>query len=133
MASIGLLGSHLAGDFFLGVDILVTSMMVNFLLICLSVLYLPRRNPTLARRVSVFPSRRMQIVLASLGAGVLGFFLLIHIWKDLSTPAEAWYLRSTPVWVAVMLVASGVYLREFYRLRRSGVDIEAVFSMLPPE
>src|SRR5262249_52925352 len=32
MASLGILGSHLAGDFFLGVDILVTSMLVNFLL-----------------------------------------------------------------------------------------------------
>ena len=35
MASVGILGSHLAGDFFLGVDILVTSMLVNFLLMCL--------------------------------------------------------------------------------------------------
>ena len=32
MATLGVLGSHLAGDFFLGVDILVTSMLVNFLL-----------------------------------------------------------------------------------------------------
>ena len=31
MATLGILGSHLAGDFFLGVDILVTSMLVNFL------------------------------------------------------------------------------------------------------
>ena len=32
MASLGVLGSHFAGDFFLGIDIMVTSMMVNFLL-----------------------------------------------------------------------------------------------------
>ena len=38
MATLGILGSHLAGDFFLGVDILVTSMLVNFLLMALSVL-----------------------------------------------------------------------------------------------
>jgi hypothetical protein len=30
MARWGILGSHLAGDFFLGVDILVSSMLVNF-------------------------------------------------------------------------------------------------------
>jgi len=36
MASVGILGSHLAGDFFIGVDILVTSMLVNFLFMCLS-------------------------------------------------------------------------------------------------
>ena len=36
MASIGIVGSHWAGDFFLGVDIMVTSMLVNFLLMCVS-------------------------------------------------------------------------------------------------
>ena len=35
MATLGILGSHLAGDFFLGVDILVTSMLVNFLLMAI--------------------------------------------------------------------------------------------------
>ncbi len=48
MATLGILGSHLAGDFFLGVDILVTSMLVNFLLMALSVVAVPRRNPALA-------------------------------------------------------------------------------------
>ena len=133
MASIGILGSHLAGDFFLGVDILVTSMMVNFLLICLTVLSLPRVNPGLAKQVSVVSSRRIQVVLATLGAGVLGCFLIIHIWKDLTSPADAWYFRSTPVWIAVMLLASGVYARELRRLRKSGINIRAVFSKLPPE
>ena len=61
MASLGILGSHLAGDFFLGVDILVTSMLVNFLLMCVSVLALPWRNPELAKRVRVLPSRRAQV------------------------------------------------------------------------
>ena len=133
MASAGILGSHLAGDFFLGVDILVTSMIVNFLLICFSVLYLPRNNPKLAKRVGAVSSRKMQIVLASLGAGILGCFLGIHIWKDLSAPVDAWYFHSTPVWVAVMLLATAVYLRELRRLRRRGVDIKAIFSTLPPE
>ena len=59
MASVGILGSHLAGDFFLGVDILVTSMLVNFLLMCVSVLTLPYRNPALARNVRVLPSRKV--------------------------------------------------------------------------
>ncbi len=44
-------GCHLAGDFFLGIDVLVTSMLVNFLLMCVSVLWLPRRNPRLAADV----------------------------------------------------------------------------------
>ena len=57
MASVGILGSHLAGDFFLGVDILVTSMLVNFLLMCLSLLWLPSKNPDLAARVTVLRGR----------------------------------------------------------------------------
>ena len=58
MATLGILGSHLAGDFFLGVDILVTSMLVNFLLMAVSVLTLPRRNPALARAITVLPNAR---------------------------------------------------------------------------
>jgi amino acid transporter len=49
MASASILGSHFAGDFFLGVDILVTSMLVNFMVMCLTVLTLPKINPEIAR------------------------------------------------------------------------------------
>ena len=133
MASVGILGSHLAGDFFLGVDILVTSMLVNFLLMCLSVLALPHRNPEIAKDVSVVSSRAVQVPLALLGTVVMGGFLIIHIWKDLSTPVDAWYFHSTPVWLGVMAVATGVYLREYRHLRRSGADVKKIFSHLPPE
>jgi basic amino acid/polyamine antiporter, APA family len=133
MASLGILGSHLAGDFFLGVDILVTSMLVNFLLMCVSVLTLPRRNPEIARQVAVLPSRRLQVPLAVLGVIVLALFLAVHTWKDLTAPAGAWYFRSTPVWVIVMAIASLVYIREVKAMRRRGVDVESRFASLPPE
>ena len=58
MATVGILGSHLAGDFFLGIDILVTSMLVNFLLMCLSLLTLARRNPERAAAMQVLRARR---------------------------------------------------------------------------
>ena len=133
MATVGILGSHLAGDFFLGVDILVTSMLVNFLLMCVSVLALPRRNPAIARDVRVLPSRRAQMPLAWLGVIVIGGFLVVHLWKDFTATASAWYFHSTPVWLIVMAVASAIYLRELRKLRRSGVDVEAIFLKLPPE
>jgi amino acid transporter len=133
MASVGILGSHLAGDFFLGVDILVTSMLVNFLLMCLSVLVLPLRNPELARHVRVVYSRKGQVIVALLGASLLGSLLVVHIWKDLTAPVTAWYFHSTPVWLAVMVVATVVYLREVRALRRDGVDLGEVFTRLPPE
>jgi amino acid transporter len=133
MATIGILGSHLAGDFFLGVDILVTSMLVNFLLMCVSVLTLPRRNPVIACDVRVLPSRRVQMPLAWLGVIVIGGFLVVHLWKDLTAVVSAWYFHSTPVWLMVMVVASAVYFRELRNLRRSGVSVEAIFAKLPPE
>jgi len=133
MASAGVVGSHLAGDFFLGVDLLVTSMLVNFLVMCLAVLALPRRNPALARQVRVVSSRRVQAPLAGLGAIVLGAFLVVHVEKDLSASVAAWYFHSTAVWLAVMAVATAVYGWKVRALRRRGVDVDAVFAALPPE
>ena len=109
MASVGILGSHLAGDFFLGVDVLVTAMLVNFLFMCLSVLALPYRNPTLASEVRVARDRRLQVPIAAAGAVLLTLFLVVHVAKDLTAPVEAWYFRSTPLWLLVMALASSVF------------------------
>ncbi|MBK5257863.1 MAG: amino acid permease [Vicinamibacteria bacterium] len=133
MASIGILGSHLASDFFLGVDILVTSMLVNFLLMCASVLALPGTNPEIARRITVLRSRRIQIPVAGLGVLLLGGFLVVHIAKDLAAPVAHWALRSTPVWVIVMFVASLIYFSYVRQLRRQGFDLNAHFKALPSE
>ena len=133
MASFGILGSHLAGDFFLGVDILVTSMLVNFGLMCFSVLTLPKKNPEIAASVTVVTRRKLQIPLALFGMIALGGFLIVHIWKDMSTTVDAWYFHSTPVWLLVMAVASAIYFREYRKLKRSGIDVSSIFSKLPPE
>jgi len=133
MATLGILGSHLAGDFFLGVDILVSSMLVNFLLMAVSVLTLPRRNPALARSITVLPNIRIRTMVAALGVLVLAGFLAVHTWKDLTGPADAWYFRSTPVWAVVMAIGSLVYGLEVGGLRRAGVDLRARFAALPPE
>ena len=133
MASIGILGSHFAGDFFLGIDIMVTSMLVNFLLMCVSVLMLPKRNPALASEIKVFKSRLVQQVLAILGTIALSGFLIIHIAKDVTSDVEAWYFHSTPVWIMVMIVASVIFFTQWSALKKSGVDTKKLFSQLPPE
>ena len=133
MASVGIIGSHLAGDFFLGVDILVTSMLVNFLLMCLSVLWLPRKNPKLAAEVKVFANRSAQRVIAGIGTIFLVGFLIIHIVKDLTASVSAWYFHSTPVWLIVMGLATLIFVREMRRLRARGVDVEQMFTELPAE
>jgi len=133
VATGAILGSHFAGDFFLGIDILVTSMLVNFLVMCLSVLALPARNAALARAVTVLPARPFQVAVAGGGAALLLLFLGVHVHNDLVAPVSAWYFHATWVWLAVMGAASLVYVREVARLRRGGVDVEALFATLPPE
>ncbi|MES3033940.1 MAG: amino acid permease [Gemmatimonadota bacterium] len=133
MATISILGCHFAGDIFLGIDILVTAMLVNYILMCVSVLTLPSRNPALAREVRVLPNRTAQVLVTGTGIVVLGAFLAVHTWKDLSAPVAAWYFRSTPVWLLVMGVATVLYLREVAAMRRRGVNVDAIFATLPPE
>ncbi len=133
MASVGILGSHFAGDFFLGIDILVTSMLVNFILMCLSVIWLPLKNPEIASHISVIKSRNRQLVLSITGALILTVFIAIHIAKDLNAEVDAWFFHSTPVWIIVMGIASVIFFRETLKLKKSGVDVKNIFSKLPPE
>jgi len=133
MASLGILGSHFAGTFFLGVDILVSAMLVNFLIMCVTVLTLPSRNAELARAVRVVPHRQSQIVLGALGVTLLGIFLATHTWRDLTQPVNAWYFRATWLWLFVMFIGTLIFARERRAMRRRGVDVAAIFRTLPPE
>ena len=133
MATASVLGSHFAGDFFLGVDILVTSMLVNFLVMCLSVLWLPKRNPAIARQVVVLRSGTARASLAVAGVALLSLFLVVHVWKDLTAELSAWYFHSTPLWLGVLALATAIYVRERRALARAGVDTDALFATLPPE
>ena len=133
MATIGILGSHFAGDFFLGIDIMVTSMLVNFLLMCVSVLALPISNPMLAAEIKIFKSVLLQRMVAGLGTLTLLAFLAIHITKDLTSPTTAWYFHSTPVWIIVMVISSVIFFIQWRALKKSGVDTKELFAQLPPE
>ncbi|GAA0878384.1 hypothetical protein GCM10009119_13520 [Algoriphagus jejuensis] len=133
IASIGILGSHFAGDFFLGIDIMVTSMLVNFLLMCVSVIFFPILNPTLAKQITIFKSRKLQLIIGIGGTVMIGTFLIIHTLKDLKSNASAWYFHSTPVWLIVMSTASLFFFFQWKKLKTSGVDTQTQFSTLPSE
>jgi len=133
MASIGILGCHFAGDFFLGVDIMVTSMLVNFTLMCISVILLPKNNPQIFSEIKVITSRKLQVIIAWIGTIMLTGFLIIHIRKDLTTSVDAWYFHSTFIWVIVMALATLIYIREYQNLRKKRIDIKKLFTELPPE
>ena len=131
IASVGVVGSHFAGDFFLGIDIMVTAMMVNFLLMCITLITLPRVNPKLASRIAILRNRRLQKLLGWSGAILLSGFLIVHVWKDVTSPAQAWYFHSTPVWLIVMALGSVLFFVKLRSLKRSGVDTKELFSNLP--
>jgi len=131
MASIGILGSHFAGDFFLGIDIMVTSMLVNFLLISISLLFLPKNNPTLAAKITLFKSRLTQRIIAVFGIFFLSGFLIIHTFKDLNSEVSAWYFHSSPVWLIVMGFASIYFLYRWKKLKRQGINTKERFAKLP--
>ena len=132
-ATAGIFGCHFAGDFFLGVDVLVLGMLMNFTLVCLSVVFLAGRNPTLAAGLRVMKSRWAQLVFGGVGAILLGVLLSAQIAKDLNAPVAAWYYRSTWVYLLAVGAVSLLFLIRWRGLRNAGVDLEKLYSTLPPE
>ena len=131
-ASAGIVANHLSGDFFLGVDLLVTAMLVNFLLMALSVIVLPRRNPTLAREIRFLRSRPAQLAVALPAAALLVGLTAIQIVKDVSAEG-AWYFHAFYTYLIVLTVGSIIFWGRFYRMRRDGVDLETRFRSLPEQ
>ncbi|WP_026950462.1 APC family permease [Algoriphagus mannitolivorans] len=133
VSTLGILGSHFAGDFFLGIDIMVTSMLVNFLLMCLSLLLFPKVNPQLYTRIIVFKSRLLQVLVGLGGVIFLGGFLVIHILKDLQSQLSNWYFHSTWIWLLVMGLASIYFLIRWKTKIAGNPELKNQFSQLPSE
>ena len=131
-ASGGILLNFSAGNFFIGVDLLTTSMLVNFALMALSVLFLPVRNPGLAGDVRFLRSRVAQLAVGGLGVVLLFTLAVIQVVKDVTKDAAAWYHHAFYTYLIVLGVGSLVFVAGIRGLRRSGVDVEARFRVLPP-
>ncbi|THD68785.1 APC family permease [Robertkochia marina] len=132
IASIGVLGSHFAGDFFLGIDIMVIAMLVNFLLMSVTLLSIPRVNPQLAGAITVFRNRKLQLVTGITGIALITLFLVIHIYKDLSKEVEAWYFHSTYVWLLVMVLGSFIFRYHWQKVSSTNTGTSN-FKTLPNE
>ncbi len=131
LASCGILGSHFAGDFFLGVDIMVMSMMINFLLMCITLVTLPFVNPEMTRRIKIIVPGIGMSILAWCGIISLLGLLVTHVWKDLRSNVTSWYFHSTYVWLVVVGLASLVYVYRIHKIKRKGVDLKKLFGTLP--
>ena len=130
VASIGSIGSHFAGDFFLGIDIMVTSMMINFLLMCITVITIAKVNPKLYKEITIFKNRTLQKIIGYLGSVLIFIFLVIHTYKDLTSQVDAWYFHSTFIYLIVMSLASLYFLIRWIQIKRNNKHI---FKSLPSE
>ena len=130
VASIGSIGSHFAGDFFLGIDIMVTSMMINFLLMCITVITIAKVNPKLYKEITIFKNRSLQKIIGYIGSVVIFIFLVIHTYKDLTSEVDAWYFHSTFIYLIVMTLASLYFLIRWVKIKRNNKHI---FKSLPSE
>ncbi|MDB4300955.1 APC family permease [Flavobacteriaceae bacterium] len=133
MSSIGVLGSHFAGDFFLGIDIMVTSMLVNFLLMSITLLTIKKHNPKLAQEIKILKNRTLQLIIGWGGVIFLTGFLVIHLYKDLTSQTNAWYFHSTYVWLIVMGLASIVFFYRWNQLQKKDKTFNQHFKNLPTE
>jgi APA family basic amino acid/polyamine antiporter len=130
VASVGSIGSHFAGDFFLGIDIMVTSMMINFLLMCITVITIAKVNPKLYKEITILKNRSLQKIIGYLGSVVIVVFLVIHTYKDLTSEVDAWYFHSTFIYLIVMTLASLYFLIRWIKIKRNNKHI---FKSLPSE
>ena len=130
VASIGAFGSHFAGDFFLGIDIMVTSMMINFLLMCITLLTIKRVNPLLYNNIKIVKNRALQLLIGYLGSFIILIFLIVHTFKDLSSNVDEWYFHSTYIYLIVMILASLYFVIRLNRVKTKNID---TFKELPLE
>lgn len=132
LASIGIIGSHFASDIFLGIDIMVISMLINFLCMCITMAYIHKINPEIAKNIIIIKPGIMRFI-AWIGIMLLLVFLIIHIWKDTYSKANRWYFHSTYVWILVVAFGSILYYIGIRKLKKSKVDINNLFRKLPDE
>ena len=129
VSSIGSIGSHYAGDFFLGIDIMVTAMMINFLLMCITVISIINVNPSLHKNIKIIKNRKIQKFIGFTGSFIITIFLIIHTYKDLTSNVKQWYFHSTYIYLIVMTLASIYFLIRWKYLKND----KDIFNRLPNE
>ena len=112
---------------------MVTSMMVNFLLMCITLITISNVNPLIAKEISVLKSRKIQLLIGWSGIISLTVFLGIHTYKDLTATTSAWYFHSTPIWLIVMGLASIIFAYKWKQLKDKEPNLRQRFLELPKE
>jgi APA family basic amino acid/polyamine antiporter len=106
---------------------MVTSMLVNFILICLSVVFLPLKNKFLSAKMLGYRFPKIRTLMAILGVFLLFILLVFHTIKDLNSALSHWYFKATWVWLIVMTMGS-VWFFTFWLKNKNG---KSHFEELP--
>ncbi len=106
------------------IDIVVFALTFTYLLVAISVLTLPRRNPRIAAHVSFLRSRRAQIAVALLA--ILFLVPLLAAVPFLKGPGATVLL-----WSAVMSVGAVIFIIMWRRAKTAGVNLGQTFATLP--
>ncbi len=110
-------------NYFLGVDTVVMALTFTYILIAVSVLSLPRCNPTICRQVAFIRSRPAQIAVSSLAIAFLVPLLVVEVFV-LGT-------ESAKFWLAALAAGAGIFAIMWFRAKVRGEDLREVFAHLP--
>ncbi|MFQ6081869.1 MAG: APC family permease [Candidatus Aminicenantia bacterium] len=134
ISSLVILGCHYAGDFFLGIDITVTSLVFTYVLISVSVISFPFVNKKLYNEIAFIKNRFAQIIIAVISIFTLSVLFFIVIWGDVKKSVSAWYFHATYIWLIVMAIGVVIFVIQWKLLKKKGIDPKKdIFSKLPVE
>jgi hypothetical protein len=97
----------------------------------ITVLTLPKVNPELGQHIRVFKNQKIRILIGGVGIVFISGFLVLHVYKDIQQEVSAWYFHSTYVWLLVMVLASMLFLRQWYKIKKVSGVIPEYFKKLP--
>ncbi len=110
-------------DYFAGVDTVVMALTLTYVLICVSVLSLPRCNPDISRSVSFLRSRRAQIAVSCIALAFLCPLLVLAVLIAGT--------KSVIFWLAALAAGALIYTIMWFRAKARGEDLREVFAHLP--
>ena len=109
---------------------MVTAMMINFLLMCMTLISIKRVNPILYNSITIVKNRTIQLLIGFMGSIIILIFLVIHTFKDLSSNVDGWYFHSTYIYLIVMIAATLYFVIRWNRVKTKNID---TYKKLPLE
>lgn len=109
--------------YFAAIDTVVIALIFTYLLVAVSVLTLPKRNPAIFTQVAFIRSRTAQIAVAFLAIASLSPLLLLELVVQDT--------RAISFWLGALVVGASIFLVMWRREVGRGEDMRAVFATLP--